>query len=125
MNWIEAGGPWAKGMATLDGRVVIEVMDAVLRLGDHLNWKISSVMAEEHQPDPTDPATLGAMLGAVREAWGADAYVCVYHQRSSPQWEVAIEWMDGRAVKVADFYGATEAEALAAAYAAAQQGDRP
>ena len=58
-------------------------------------------------PDLTDPATLGCLLGLVREAWGRPGIVCTCLPSD------AFGWLCGGE------YGATEAEALVAALEAA------
>lgn len=112
--------PWRPGMLTTCGRRVIEVngdtpsmwvdRHGYLQTSEGVSWQAS------RQPDRTDPATLGALLGAVREAHGSpDLHlrpiismfsglvgswgVCLYHE---PTWT-----------------GLTEFDALMAAWEAA------
>ena len=58
-------------------------------------------------PDLTDPATLGCLLGLVRESWGRPGIVCTCLPSDAFGWLCVGE------------YGATEAEALVAALEAA------
>jgi hypothetical protein len=64
-------------------------------------------------PDLTDPATLGCLLALVREAWGQDDLVAF---RFDGQWCAEVTPQEGQHHA---FYGASEAEALAAALEAA------
>jgi hypothetical protein len=67
-------------------------------------------------PDLTDPATVGALLALVREAWG-DPCICTAVDNTGAGW-----WVDGWTAarpQVPSDLHPTEAEALVAALEAA------
>jgi hypothetical protein len=70
------------------------------------------------EPDPTDPATMGCLLGLVREAWGPACPVTIaYHPDADPGDD------SGWAVEVGDRpTRGTLWDALCAALAAAPEG---
>lgn len=55
--------PWRPGMLTTTGERVLVVHD------DRLTFAGFGAPAKDYQPDQNDPATLGALLGAVEDAW--------------------------------------------------------
>jgi hypothetical protein len=65
-------------------------------------------------PDFNDPATLGCLMAAVRQAWGDPGAVATREEGTPVRWKVqtAGPWA-GPGTQVG--YGATEAEALIAA----------
>ncbi len=73
------------------------------------------------EPDFTDPATIGVLLAAVREAWdGNDLHAAWHGWQGQALWRV---WVEKYTVGV----GPTEADALIAALeaAAARRGRQP
>ena len=71
-------------------------------------------------PDFSDPATVGCLLAAVREAWSAPTACAAW---SFVPLRPGVDWFVTRIP--ADAYGATEAEALIAALEAAARKDQP
>jgi hypothetical protein len=77
---------------------------------------------ERHGEDITiqweHPATLGALLGLVRERWGVPS---AYLIRDRPGWRMWVHGMEAECIRlrIAPTQGSTEAEALIAALEAA------
>ena len=112
---------WAPGMLALDScneehparviddrrSVVYEDSDGAMHTGD---------VSRSDVPDLDDPATLGALLALVREAWG-DPLICVAVDNTGAGW-----WVDGWTAarpQVPSDLHPTEADALVAALEAA------
>jgi hypothetical protein len=102
-------------MSLSDGTIVVRVADNGRPVVSGGASRGGNALSEVY-PDLSDPATLGAVLGLVREAWqDPKAYVICF--RSTNQWTVTLVcestsdqlWFDG----------ATEAEALVCALEAA------
>lgn len=95
--------PWRPGMRTTTGR----------RLTEHGEGSIPPLHAT---PDPNDPATLGALLGVVREVHSAPrAYL--WPNRGASEWAVYCETTLSQREPLGA--GPTEFEALLDAYEAA------
>jgi hypothetical protein len=115
--WIEAGGTLLEQMRTTEGWLVVGVHGAqVLLYGKYEDaaW-VDTITVE---PDGRDPGTLGIMLGEVRRVWGSDewcSYSVVVEERASYVCENLFH----------EFTGATEEEALAAAYKAGVEQCQP
>jgi len=62
------GWRWRKGMSTLSGAVLLGDNGVCWRPGD--GFGSFSEVDEAELPDLSDLATVGALLGLVREAWG-------------------------------------------------------
>jgi len=80
----------------------------------HGRWKPG--LSPHIMPDLTDPATVGALLALVREAWG-DPCICTAVDNTGAGW-----WVDGWTAarpQVPSDLHPTEAEALVAALEAA------
>lgn len=86
--------PWRPRMLAIsNGRpfVVLHVddnPDLIHETGEHLllcrdceRYSSHYGLVNNPMPDPTDPATLGALLGAVREAWDAP---CIHTRPALP-----------------------------------------
>lgn len=61
--------PWRSGMRTMCGLRVIEA-DLRTLMGWRVGDGVVCGLRGAYQPDPTDGATKGALLDAVREVWG-------------------------------------------------------
>lgn len=97
--------PWRPGMLDLNGHRILAVgpdgrplVWAVERYGEPRIIHYQPFMGdlwERCQPDPNDGATKGALLDAVREAWGAPAAQVTPYVRWDPhaQRTVIDEWM--------------------------------
>lgn len=100
---------WRRGMATASGRLVTWVGTAMATAAAPWSVRMERVPIGDlagDPPDLSDPATVGALLGLVRDlTQGADAVV---------RWHGLGEWvveLDGGIVAIAE----TEGEAVAAA----------
>ena len=106
----------AEVIACSDGKPCIYVLD-----GDCFYDCPGDEVWERYAPTPdwTDPATLGCLLGLVREAWG-DPYATV---EVFPQPPTETLWLTHvvNLRRLHPFRGASEAEALLAALEAATQ----
>jgi hypothetical protein len=102
LDWTALPGwRWMPGMTDTDGRRVLR------------HYPVNGFLGT---PDTSDPATIGAILALVREAWG-DPYACVECFPQEPDetvWIVGVR--DVRTLR--HFDGPTEAHALYAALAA-------
>lgn len=124
---IPADLPWRRGMrltATCDGQPVAGTyvtagyvwLDDVAPFGewDH-DRAVAFEMLVNPQPDPTDGATRGAFLDAVREAY-EDPTLCAIYDHEARVWNVG-RWEDhGLALRGRG--GPTEWDAIAAAWGA-------
>jgi len=101
------GWRWMPGMLTATG---YRVCDSY-RTWPHLQ-RGDTLRSGLHFPDLTDPATLGALLSLVREAWDDPAAYAVPNGGGDGGWHVCDEHAGARYV-----YGRgdTEAEALVVA----------
>lgn len=132
--------PWRQGMtATLDGRRWTVHLDVTRFGGETLGtlrvppashealilvrrgesrWFTAQDQAAA-QPDLTDAATVGALLGAVREAWRDAAAHCVPTTAINPD-DTPKQWLIFNSVgRVPTGVGPTEGAALLAAWEAA------
>ena len=115
------GWRWMPGTATVQGeRVVLVDADGTLRLAAPWGGTVGVTAVRSFYdssgaclPDLSDAATLGCLLALVREAWGQDDLVAF---RFDGQWCAEVTPQEGQHHA---FYGASEAEALAAALEAA------
>lgn len=105
---VPADFPWRAGMldATSGDRMFND--DVILRV-DGIDSGCEK-LPDSARPDLTDPATLGALLGAVRVAWGCPT--------AWAWWSTVEGWIVARGDGGRIGQGPTEAEALLAAWAA-------
>lgn len=118
--WLEAGGPWLPRMLGPDGWTCLGMHKGRILLASPTGQV--GFAGPDAEPDATDEATLGAMLGEVRRVWG-QPYAMV-DSRLHPK-TYKREWrLLGEAFLALErdrnWYG-TEVEALAAAYAEAPE----
>lgn len=114
--WLAAGAPWADGMldgASGDRAIVASNGCACLLRVDGIDSGAERIPPVAW-PDPRDAATVGAMLGVVRAAWGDPRAHLIADDGSDEWWWWAYEDIhDG---------GPTDAEALIAAWNARPTG---
>ena len=103
------GWRWRRGMSLSDGTIVVRVSDNGRPVVSGGASRGGNALSEVY-PDLSDPATVGAVLALVRDAW-QDPYL---HCRSDNGFGDWIVRNDHRG-----FTGATEAEALVCALEAA------
>lgn len=120
------GWRWVAGMLALEdgGSGAVRVTDTTIMIvgtGQHStyfrNWCLTK-KGRGWLPDLSDPATLGAVLGLVRERWGDSGVWC------EPDGGDLTRWAAYRSVRALGHRiasGATEAEALIAALEAAPE----
>lgn len=127
--WLKAGGPWLPGMRGFGDlhwkrgaepyRGRIDVMEGkpcvIVRRWLAKGTCEAIFFATPPTIDETDPATLGAMLGEVRRVWKDPRGVCEAFTGAGDVDGWGFILWDGRGVGP---FALTEAEALAAAYAA-------
>lgn len=102
--------PWRPGMLAACGMRVVAVADG------RLTFPGEGVSAAGHTPDRNDPATLGALLGVVREVHSAPrAYL--WPNRGASEWAVYRETTLSQREPLGA--GPTEFDALLDAYEAA------
>ena len=107
---------WRQGMSLSDGTIVVRVSDIrpVVSGGASRGGNALS----EVYPDLSDPATLGALLGLVREAWQDPYLHCQYVLAELGQPDCWLALTDC-GIGSRDFAARTEAEALVCALEAA------
>lgn len=106
---------WMPGMS-IDGMVVVDADESgldVARKGIVQEWP-----GEHAYPDLTDPATRGALLALVREAWG-DPYMTTDYWRGPRVWTCKSDEVHSMGACRRAPKGPTEAAALVAALEAA------
>jgi hypothetical protein len=104
-------GRWRPGMVDTEGRRVTAADGPVRQYAVPVAGRYypTTGVASGGAPDMSDPATRGAFLDVVREAWG-DPLIFV----SCSEWWT-VESPNWPATRNASFSGLTEAEALVAA----------
>ena len=113
-RWRALGSPWRPGMRDSDGSFILNVDASGLYTseqewdGENCFWRHPFT---ECAPDWTDPATLGALLGLVRERYGDPHLVVlpVFEGRRLSCWACVYS----KAPPGFPANGDTEAEALA------------
>lgn len=126
---VPADFPWRAGMrAGMRGggyvRLYVGVGGILIGQGEgdsgyYPAWTLTAECADP-LPDLTDPATLGALLGAVRVAYPSWFAISCQYRGSAEAWHVVARRKDYRDRNDHAILGAgeTEAEALLAAWAA-------
>jgi len=109
---------WMPGMLATDGARLYRAQDdgTALDIGDTIVERGWGFGLANMFPDLTDPATLGALLALVREAW-EDPCICTAVDNTGAGW-----WVDGWTAarpQVPSDLHPTEAAALVAALEAA------